>query len=141
MRKLIIALVAGVLLAPLYLNAQTPPPAEPGRGAGRGGRGAGNEGATATGAQLQMNENEYAQAGGQSLKLNLYRLQPAANPMPVLIWIHGPDGVLANRTASPFTGLTAGGNYAVASIDYRNGATRTQQLADVKAAIRWLRGN
>src|ERR1043166_2432762 len=105
MRKFIIALVASALVAPLYSVAQTPhPPDQAGRG-GRGGRGAGNEGATAAGPALKIDDLEYAQAGGQSLKLSLSRMQPAAAPMPVLIWIHGQDGVLAHRAASPLGGL------------------------------------
>jgi endo-1,4-beta-xylanase len=142
MRKLIIALVAGALLAPIYSSAQTPPADQAGRGGARGARGAaGNEGATPQGPALKIdNDLEYTQAGGQSLKLNLYRVLPATAPLPVLIWIHGSDGALANRSASPMTGIATANGYALASIDYRSG-TRAQQLADVKAAIRWVRAN
>jgi endo-1,4-beta-xylanase len=140
MRKGTIALAAAMLVTAIQADAQTPPPA-----AGRGGRGAaGNEGATPQGPSLKIDTDiEYAQAGGQSLKLNLYRTTPSTNPLPVVIWIHGQDGGLATRSASPFAALANNNGYAVANIDYRSGAgvTRAQQLADVKAAIRWVRSN
>ena len=145
MRKWITAFLASMLLLPLVAGAQTPPPDAAGRG-GRGARGAaaGNEGATPTGPGLKIDYDlEYGQAGGQSLKLDLYRMLPAANPLPVLVWIHGQDGALATRAASPVTAIATGNGFALASIDYRSGTgvTRAQQLDDVKAAIRWLRTN
>ncbi len=128
MRKLIIAAAVTIVLAPLNLGAQPAP----------------NEGRGQPGPQLKIDYGvEYSQAGGQSLKLNLYRVLPAENPLPVVVWIHGMDGDLASRTATPAAALATANGYAVASIDYRtgNGVTRAQQLADVKTAIRWLRAN
>jgi acetyl esterase/lipase len=70
-------------------------------------------------------------------------MEPSAAASPVVVWIHGSTGAQSSRLASPAVGLVAPGMYAVASIDYRTGAgiTRAMQLADVKAAIRWLRRN
>ena len=129
MRKLMVALTAGVLLASLQAGAQTPAP---------------NEGRTPTGPQLKIDTGiEYASAGGQSLKLDLYHMSPSANPQPLVIWIHGATGELNTRTASPAGALAGANGYAVASIDYRSGpgVTRAQQLSDVKSAISFLRTN
>jgi enterochelin esterase-like enzyme len=99
-----------------------------------------NEGRQQAGPQLKVDSGiEYS----QGLKLDLYRVLPAANPLPVVIWIHGQDGPLATRVATPAGALASANGYAIASIDYRSGAgiTRAQQLSDVKAAIAFLRSN
>jgi enterochelin esterase-like enzyme/dienelactone hydrolase len=103
-----------------------------------------NEGRFQAGPQLRVERDiEFASPGGRSLKLDLYRMDPSAGPSPVVVWIHGAAGPLSSRVATPAVGLVAPGTYAVVSIDYRvgPGTTRTMQLADVKAAIRWLRRN
>jgi S-formylglutathione hydrolase FrmB len=85
-------------------------------------------------ARLRIDRDlEYAQAGGHSLKLDLYTREGRAEPAPIVVWIHGAGG---DKSPCPAAGLVADG-YAVASIEYRN----EKPLADGKAAIRWLRAN
>ena len=127
MRRLIIAMAAGLIAAPLIALAQAPAP---------------NEGRQQAGPALKIDTDvEYAKAGGQALKLDLYRVLPSTEPLPVVVWIHGADGALATKTATPAGALARANAFAVASIDYRANATRADQLADVKAAIRFLRTN
>jgi enterochelin esterase-like enzyme/dienelactone hydrolase len=122
MRNWTKAIVAGLLLAPLAAAAQPAP----------------NEGRTPTGPALKIESGlEYA----PGLKLDLYHVAPSAAPLPVVIWIHGQEGVLTTRAASPAGALANANGYAVASIDYHDKAPRAQQLADVKAAIAFLRSN
>src|SRR5262245_47904450 len=103
-----------------------------------------NEGTTLQGPALRIERNvEYVRAGGQSLTLDLYAQSRAAKPSPVVLWIHGTDSELSSSKApSPAAALVTPG-YAVVSIDYRTGggATLADQLADAKAAVRWLRAN
>jgi acetyl esterase/lipase len=108
-----------------------------------GQQGAPNEGQPQAGPTLKIDRDlEYARAGGQALKLDLYRRMPAATPSAVVIWIHGTDSTFTGKTPTPAAALTTQG-YAVASIDYRTGAgsTLSTQVADAKAAVRWLRAN
>ena len=124
MRRFGLSILAGALLM-LQANAQTPAP---------------NEGRQQPGPELKIDSGiEFS----QGLKLDLYRVLPAAAPLPVVIWIHGQSGPLATRVATPAGALLSANGYAVASIDYRAGAgvTRAQQLSDVKAAIVFLRTN
>jgi enterochelin esterase-like enzyme/acetyl esterase/lipase len=118
-----LSVLAVVLLLRVDANAQTPA-----RNAGRG----------QPGPQLKIDSGiEYS----QGLELELYRVLPAANSLPVVIWIHGPKGRLTTRFSTPAGGLLSANSYAIASIDYRGGAgvTRAQQLVDVKSAIEFLR--
>ena len=122
-----------------------------GGGGGARGRGAGaargaepNEGRGAAGPALRIQRDlEYAQAAGQPLRLDLYQMAPAAAPSPVVLWIHGTDVAGTTRIATPAMGLVRNGGVAVASIEYRTGprVTVTDQLADAKAAVRWLKAN
>ena len=71
-------------------------------------------------------------------------MDPRTAPSPVVVWIHGTDGPLNSKMTTPAIAfVSANSGYAVASIEYRTGAsaTRAMQLADVKAAIRWLRAH
>ena len=92
---------------------------------------------------LDLDRNlEFAQNGGRSLFLDLYRPRQATNPVPVLVWIHGEAGPFAGRYPCPIASMV-GCEYAVASIDYRasNEIPAAGQLDDCQAAIRWLRAN
>jgi enterochelin esterase-like enzyme len=123
MRRLGVSLLPIVWLLSIGVNAQTP---------------ARNEGRGQPGAQLKIDSGiEYA----PGMKLELYRVLPAANPLPVVIWIHGQAGRMTTRFSTPAGGLLSANSYAIASIDYHGGAgvTRAQQLADVKSAIEFLR--
>ena len=94
---------------------------------------------------------EYTNVDGRSLLLDLYRpqaeyaasaSQPAAPPVPVIVWIHSEAGQFTGRYPTPVASMVGNG-YAVASIQYRSSAeaSPTQQLEDCRAAVRWLRTN
>ncbi len=114
-----------------------------GRGGGGRGAGAPNEGGGQAGASLKIERDlQYARAGEQPLLVDLYHLEPLPTPRPVIVWIHG-SGPGASKEASPATALISPTGVAVASIEYRTGTgvTLQMQLADVKAAVRWVRAN
>ncbi len=87
---------------------------------------------------------EYAEIGGRSLVLDVYAREPKpADPLPVVVWVHGggwrngsKDGV---RRARPL--LERG--YGLVSVGYRlsGEAKFPAAIADVKAAVRWVRAN
>jgi len=106
-----------------------------------GQQGAPNEGRVQPGARLTIERDlEYTRAGGQALTLDLYRPQPVNAPTPAVVWIHGSKGGATTKATSPAVALVTPG-YAVASIDYRTGASISDRVADARAAVRWLRGN
>ena len=81
----------------------------------------------------------------QCLDLYLPKDRNAAEPLPLLVFVHGggwrngsKDGV--GRRLAPFL---ESGRYAGASIGYRltDEAVWPSQIHDCKAALRWLRGN
>lgn len=95
---------------------------------------------------------EYANVGGQSLRLDLY-LPTASAPVPVVLWIHGGGWCAGGRAplAAYAAPLPASG-IAVAAVSYRltsttpncansAGAIWPAQIHDVKGAVRWLRAN
>jgi len=147
-----------VMLTAVFVGAQQPQPAGRGgrggaapAGGGRQGRQGGaapagepNEGRAQPGPSLKIERDlEYGRAAGQRLTLDLYRMDPAATPIPLVVWIHGSEPPLNTKIATPAIALVSNSGYAAASVEYRSGAavTRAMQLADVKAAIRWLRAN
>jgi acetyl esterase/lipase len=83
----------------------------------------------------------FATVDGQDLMLDLYTPVGVDNP-PVLIWAHGGGWQRGSRDELPVVELVQNG-YAFASIDYRLApASRfPAQIYDLKAAIRYLRGN
>ena len=117
----------------------------PGRGAGPGAAAAQpNEGRGRGGAQLKIvRDVEYASPDGRPLRLDVYHVEPVATPRPAIVWIHGSGSSATARIATPATALVSATGFAVASIDYRTapGATPAMQLADARAAVRWLRAN
>jgi len=105
-------------------------------------QGAPNEGQPQPSPALAIERDiEFAQVDGQPLTLDLYRQEPAAEPNPVVVWIHG-DAAFPGKVPTPAAALVTPG-FAVASIDYRTapGTSLTAQITDAKAAIRWLRAN
>ena len=145
-RVLTVLAAVVVLCLSGVLGAQRGAPPAGGRpgGAGRGAaQGAPNEGRGQGGPSLKIEHLEFARVGGQALTLDLYRMDPSATPSPVVIWIPGSGPAAATRIATPLAGLVTNGGVAVANIDYRTaaGVTTAMQLADVKAAVRWLRAN
>ncbi len=106
-------------------------------------QGAPNEGQPQAGARLKIERNiEFARVSGQALQLDIYRQDQAAKPSGVVVWIYGDDAGSAGRSPTPAAALVTPG-FAVASIDYRTGPSSSlaDQLADAKAAVRWLRAN
>ncbi len=92
-----------------------------------------------------LKDIEYGQVGGVSLRLNLVRPKdPAQQPLPVIVWIHGGGWVGGSKDDA--TGLLCGfaqRGYACASVEYRfaDVAVFPAQIQDCKAAIRFLRAN
>lgn len=85
----------------------------------------------------------YASIGDRILPLDLYRPANRAEPLPLVIWIHG--GGWRNGSKNPITrcvGLLERG-YAVASVEYRlSGEARfPAAIEDCKAAVSFLRFN
>ena len=107
-------------------------------------QGAANEGRPQPGPRLKIERDlEYARPEGRPLTLDVYRLDTSPTPLPVVVWIHGTNSPFATKAATPAAALVTRGGFAVASIEYRTGggATLAMQLADAKAAVRWLRAN
>jgi endo-1,4-beta-xylanase len=106
-------------------------------------QGAPSEGQQQQGPRLKIERDlEYARAGSRTLTLDLYRPDPLSTPTPVVVWIHGANGGFPGKGPTPAAALATPG-YAVASIDYRSEASTpiASQVADAKAAVRWLRAN
>lgn len=80
----------------------------------------------------------------QALKLELLVPAGAAEPVPVVVWIHGGGWKSGSRLPIParVSDLCSRG-YAVASVDYRltGVALWPAQIQDVKGAVRWLRAH
>lgn len=82
----------------------------------------------------------YAEAGNRKLLLDIYK--PANKKDPYLIvWIHGGAWRSGSKESPPLGLLSAG--YAIASVDFHlsTEAPYPAQVFDIKAAIRFLRGN
>ena len=85
---------------------------------------------------------EYASAGMQSMRMELYVPAGAKSPPPVVIYIHGGDWMFGGRRQPPVLFLLDKG-FAVASIDYRL-APRFRfptQIRDCRDAVAFLRTN
>jgi acetyl esterase/lipase len=87
---------------------------------------------------------EYAQAGGISLKLDVY-VPAGTGPFPLIVWIHGGGWVSGDKAlgAQSHQVRQTSRGYVVASVNYRlsGQAKFPAQIHDCKAAIRWLRAN
>ncbi len=106
----------------------------------------GGSGTSASGSGLVRTRTDlvYATASANQ-KLDLYLPPTGAGPFPCVVWIHGGGWSSGDKSLAPGApqfGLLARG-YAVASINYRfsSEAIFPAQIYDVKAALRFLRGN
>ncbi len=83
----------------------------------------------------------YGVVDGRELKLDLYLPTGVTNP-PLLVWVHGGAWQRRSKEAVYTVGLVEGG-YAMASVDFRLSvdAEFPAMIHDIKAAIRFLRGN
>ncbi len=87
---------------------------------------------------------EFANDGGKSLKLQLYRPENSAGDVPVVVLIYGGAWMMrAPAMEIPKANWLATHGYAAAVIDYRlsSEALFPAQIYDCKAAVRWLRAN
>ena len=82
----------------------------------------------------------YAEAGNRKLLLDIYKPDQKLNPY-LIVWIHGGAWRSGTKENPPLGLLSAG--YAIASVDFRlsTEAIFPGPLHDIKAAIRFLRGN
>jgi acetyl esterase/lipase len=82
----------------------------------------------------------YAEVGNRKLLLDLYMPPGKSNPY-LVIWVHGGAWHSGSKADPPLALVSSG--YAIASIDFRlsTEAIFPAQIHDIKAAIRFLRGN
>ncbi|MBK7903775.1 MAG: alpha/beta hydrolase [Proteobacteria bacterium] len=80
--------------------------------------------------------------GFRVLRLDLHVPENAKGPVPVVVFASGGAWLLVVKHNSPWISLPSEG-YAVASVEYRPSgeAHYPAALHDLKAAVRWLRGN
>ena len=83
----------------------------------------------------------FAEVDGRELLLDLY-LPWASKPPPLIVYVHGGAWRTVSKDSMPLTALLGEG-YAIASVDYRltPEAPFPAQVHDIKAAMRFLRGN
>lgn len=82
----------------------------------------------------------YAEAGSKKLLLDLYLPSGTKDPY-LIVWVHGGAWRSGSKASPPLGLLSAG--YALASINYRlsEEAVFPAMIHDIKASIRFLRGN
>jgi acetyl esterase/lipase len=87
-----------------------------------------------------LKDIEYARPDGVALAFDLYK--PGQQTGPLIVYIHGGAWRGGSKKEMPLPDLVAFG-CAVASVDYRLStvARFPAQIHDIKAAIRYLRGN
>lgn len=93
------------------------------------------------GAKIVGNDIPYVPNGDKRQKLDLV-VPASAEPVPLVVWIHGGGWMAGSRKGGPQEMLVQNG-YAVASIGYRfsQQATFPTQIQDCQAAIRYLRAS
>lgn len=86
---------------------------------------------------------EFAKVGERKLLLDIYQPESARESRnPLVVWIHGGAWRSGSKENVPVTHWLEEG-FAIASVDYRLSpeAKFPAQIHDIKAAIRFLRGN
>ena len=85
---------------------------------------------------------EYARVGEHRLLLDLYLPPQSPKQVPLAVWIHGGAWRAGSKDSVPVERWLQQG-FAITSIEYRLSpvARFPAQIHDIKAAIRWLRGN
>ena len=85
---------------------------------------------------------EYARVGEHRLLLDLYLPPKSSKQVPLVVWIHGGAWQAGSKDSVPVERWLQQG-FAIASVEYRLSpvARFPAQIHDIKAAIRWLRGN
>jgi len=87
---------------------------------------------------------EYAKAGRTSLELDLYRPSGYGYDLPAVVWIHGGGWSGGDKSdVSEMCEQIAQGGYVVVSLNFRlsDEAIFPASVFDVKAGVRWVRGN
>jgi len=94
----------------------------------------------AAGSAKVIHDIEYARVETGALKLDIH-LPPAKLRSPLIVWVHGGAWRSGSKQDMPLGKLVEHG-FAVASVDYRlsTEARFPAQVHDIKAAIRFLRG-
>jgi acetyl esterase/lipase len=90
-----------------------------------------------------LHDVEYSRVGGRPLRMEIARPKhPPAEPMPVLLWLHGGGWKEGSHRENYLSSLATNG-YFTASIEYRlsGEAKWPAQIEDVKLAVRWLRAH
>ena len=88
----------------------------------------------------------YGEAGGEKLKLDVYRKANAGKPLPAIIAVHGGGWVGGDKSefGAICKGLSDNG-FVAFSVNYRlvkeNANKWPSQLDDVQRAVRWVRAN
>jgi len=82
----------------------------------------------------------YAEVGNRKLLLDVYTPSTEKNPY-LIVWIHGGAWNSGSKENPPLDLLSSG--YAIASVDFRlsTEAVFPVPIHDIKAAVRFLRGN
>jgi acetyl esterase/lipase len=130
LRRLIALIVLVLVLAPVVSSAQkkdAPPP----------------KSEVKNGVRIER-DISYVPDGDSSQRLDLYLPEKRGDqPLPLLVWVHGGGWVAGSKGENPGAALTARGEYATASVEYRfsDKAVFPAQIQDCQAAVRFLRAN
>ncbi len=97
--------------------------------------------------RVEITRTELVFSEPQTGPLLMDMIVPAGDrrmPLPVILWLHGGGWALGDRFLAPdLSRCFAARGFAMASIEYRLSGQETfpAQLHDVRAAVRYLRGN
>ena len=91
-----------------------------------------------------LRDIEYVPNGDPAQRLDLYLPEkPTDKLLPLIVWVHGGGWLGGSKNENWGAALTARGEYASASVEYRfsNKALFPAQIQDCQAAIRYLRAH